>query len=79
MPKTKRDNLKRLLAQAYHNADRSLLCIIELHNIFNPVHPDMAEGLEIATQLIIQAQQIMEQFSLSAWETDKESLLTYRE
>ena len=79
MPKTKRNLLKRKLAQSYHYADECLYRLKDLHLTFAPVHPELAEGLEVAAQLVIQAQTIMETFSLAAWNTKKESLMTYRE
>ncbi len=59
MPKTQRDLYRRRLAQAYININWSATYILELYNIFNPVHPELAaylmntlEGLEVVTDLL---------------------------
>lgn len=79
MPRTKRSQMKRKLAQAYYGMDNALLDIKQIHNIFLPVHPELAQGLELSMQSIIIAQQLIEQFSLSAWNCTKESMMKYRQ
>jgi hypothetical protein len=78
MGKTKRDNLKRTLAQACHSLDGSLVRIAELEEIFRPVHPDLADGLIAAAQLIADAETVLETFALVSWNVDRKTLETYR-
>jgi len=67
MPKTKRDRLKGSIATAYLDLDRSVNQIAEVGVEFDPVHPELAEGLELAVTLITQAQQVIELFYRGAW------------
>ena len=78
MPKTKRDYLKRQLAQAYHHLDVSLERLLPLKTLFEPVHPEHAEGLQIALETILQAQQIIIAFAEITWGMNEESIRAYR-
>jgi len=67
MPKTKRDILKRKLAQSYNLLDTSLEYLRELEEIFRPVHPEYADFLVLIAQNIIVTQEFMMQFWEKAW------------
>ena len=67
MPKTKRDILKRKLAQSYNLLDNALVYIRELEEIFRPVHPKHADMLVLIANVIIQAQEFMMQFWEISW------------
>lgn len=76
--RTNRDKMKRKLGQSVNNLDLALLDIKIIHDIFEPIHPELAEGLETAAALIVNAQEVIGVFSLAAWNTDKDTLKKYR-
>ncbi len=76
--RTKRDALKRKLSQSYHHLDCALMDISALMEVFEEHHADLSEGLEASVHLILQAQKVIETFSLVCWGTNKESLDKYR-
>lgn len=72
--RVKRDNMKRKVAQAHRNLDNVMSDIKTLYDLFEPVHPDIAEGLEISAELCLQSQMLLEVFIERAWSMDKASL-----
>ena len=73
-----RIELRRQIAQAYHNVDRAILDAKELIDMFNPIHPEEAEYLVNSVTLLILAQDLMEQFSIKAWNFDRTQYEIYR-
>jgi len=78
MPKTKRDYLKRKVAQAHYQLEKAYLPIAELEMTFRETHADLADGLVIAAQLTQDAQSMLERFAEFAWEMDIESIKKHR-
>lgn len=78
MAKTKRDNLKRKLAQSYFHNNVTLERLAELYEVFNPVHPEYAEGLQACAELCIHIEHLILAFAKAAWEMSEESLKKYR-
>lgn len=78
MARTKHDAMKRKLGQVLNNTDNALLDLKEIYEIFEPIHPELAEGLKVSIELIIHSQDVIELFSLKCWNTSKDSLLKYR-
>lgn len=78
MTRAARHRLKRKLAQAHHNIDRSLEIMRELEELFRGDHPMLADGLLASATLCISAQEILEIFAFSAWEMDKSAFESYR-
>ncbi len=76
--RTKRDSLKRKLAQAYLNLDKALMDISALMEVFENDHKDLSEGLEASVHLILQSQKVIETFSMVCWNTDAKSLVRYK-
>lgn len=74
MPKTKRDYLKRRVAQALRHLDQSYKPIADLEVTFREVHPDLADGLVISAQMIKDAQTMLEQFAYFAWDMPPDSI-----
>jgi len=67
MPKTKRDKLKGSIATAWLDLERALVQIQEVDEVFDPVHPELAEGLKLVGALLIQSQEMLETFYEVAW------------
>jgi len=78
MPKRKRDYLKRTAAQAYHNIERALGNIYDLHQEFEPHHPDYAQYLELIARNLIMSQRFILDFWKKAWGKIPKSLDSYR-
>ncbi len=72
--RTKRDRMKRKLAQAHRNQTNVMLDIKTLYDLFDAVHPDLAEGLELSAELVLQSQQVLETFASKAWAMDVEAI-----
>ncbi len=66
--------MKRKVAQAHKNLDNVMTDIKCLYDLFEPVHPDMAEGLEISAEMCLVSQTLLEVFIQRAWNMDKASL-----
>ncbi len=66
--------MKRKAAQAHRKLNAVMSDVMFLHGLFEPVHPDIAEGLEIAAELALQSQVLLEVFIERAWNMDKASL-----
>lgn len=67
MPKTKRDLMKRQLAHAYNNFNLAGGHLQVVIDEFKPVHPELAEGLELCQALILQAMNLLVAFATIAW------------
>jgi len=67
MPKTRRDVLKRRVAQAYNNVDRALANVRDLHDQFDPVHPEYGEFLVVIGQTLTQVHKLLMEFWVHAW------------
>lgn len=78
MPRQAKNELYRKFGQAYYHADVALGDLLELKVLFEGVHPELAEGLEIAMKLIFNAQVVLNEFSLNAWNRQAVDLLDYR-
>lgn len=78
MARYKRDALKRKLVQAHHHAGVSGRAIGELQELFQDPHPELAQGLSLAIDLLIQTQNVLEHFARGAWDMDKEVYPSYR-
>lgn len=67
MPKTKRDLLKRKVAQVYEHLEYCLVYLAELYTIFEPVHPEHAEMLMLLAQATTQIQENIKTFCIITW------------
>lgn len=70
--------MKRQLVASHNNLERSFAGMMFLHKLFVDVHPELAEGLEIAAQLVMQSQEILETFALKSWGMNKNQYKSYR-
>jgi hypothetical protein len=70
--------LKRMLAQAIHDLDRSLGNLKQLHDEFEPVHPPYATLLEAIAQVLFFARKMMVNFWEKAWGKAPENIDIYR-
>ena len=68
MPKTKRDVLKTQLNYAATNLDRAIDYIALVGQQFIDPHPELGEGFVIATQLLMQAAEVIDTIYISAWD-----------
>ncbi len=75
--RTKRDRMKRKVAQAHRKLENALLDIKCIYDLFENVHPELAEGLEMAGENIVCAQQIIETFAMSSWNMDTISMMKF--
>ena len=71
MPKTHRDLLKRQVAHAHNNLQLGINHISIVGVQFDGVHPELAEGLKIAIELITQADELLKVFVQAAWGKDE--------
>jgi len=76
--RTKRDTLKRNATQAYNHLDSALEDLLNLKNIFQAQHPDLAAGLDLSMQMILHSQELIEVFAQLAWGLKKENFEVYR-
>ena len=67
MPKTFRQLLQRQIAEAHKNIDLAMKHIIVVHQEFEPVHPELAESLEVAVTGLDTIQSILKSFMSAAW------------
>jgi hypothetical protein len=74
MPKTKRDYLKRRVAQAHRHMEECYKPLADLEVTFRDQHPDLADGLVHSARMVQLAQQLLEEFAAFAWEMPPESI-----
>ena len=67
MPKTVRDIMKRHLAQAYHDLDLPGNHINTVEDSFRKDHPELADGLLAALELIAQIELVLDAFAELSW------------
>lgn len=72
--RTKRDRMKRKLAQAHRNQTNVMLDLKTLYDLFEGVHNDLAEGLELSAELVLQSQRVLETFANNAWGMDVDAI-----
>lgn len=78
MGSTKRDQMKRTLAQAHNNIERALGNLMDVEQQFSGVHDDYAEALQIMAQHLIQVQQWILGFWVKAWGKLPKDIDSYR-
>lgn len=76
--RTKRDSMKRKMAQAVNNLDSVMLDVLYLKQLFEVQHPDLAEELENIAQIALMLQQGIESFSFRVWGTPPDKLGKFR-
>jgi len=67
MAKSKRDILKREVAQAWYHHQRSMEVLLGLKAIFDPVHPELSVALDLAMEADLACQGLLEKFWTEAW------------
>jgi len=67
MTKTKRDILKRKVAQIYNHLDAAMIGLLELRAVFAPHHEDLGAMLEQMAQLLLGVQELVLKFWERAW------------
>jgi len=67
MPKTKRDMLRRQAAHAYNNLMLAMQHLGNIHDAFEPVHPEMAQHLLTTILTINVALDCVKAFVRAAW------------
>ena len=78
MGKTKRDKLRRELAQALHHIDIAIDDIGVVHQAFDGVHDDYAASLLLLAQALGITQEGIKKFWLWAWGRVPENFDSYR-
>jgi len=63
MPKTKRDYIKRTLAQAYINLEWSGTYLANVYELYKNQHPELAELLSLSVEGIINIENLLELFA----------------
>lgn len=79
MGRANRDKLKRQLVSSYNHLDKSFNGIIYLHELFESIHPELAQGLVLSAELIAKAQEMLEAFAIQSWNMEKESFRSYKQ
>jgi len=69
MPKTKRDFLKRSIAQAVNHIEEAQIDLLSLKETFEPVHPEQAAMLEIILQSLEMTISFISDFCMKTWNT----------
>jgi hypothetical protein len=77
MARRKRDNLKRLAAQAFNNLDRGVDDLMELRAEFEQHHIELANELEQIATMAYTVILLLEKFTLKCWQIDIEWLKSY--
>lgn len=67
MPISKRDWLRRRLAQAWNHAEEALEDVLGLEQMFRPHHPELADALETSAKLLVMFQELLGDFAEAAW------------
>lgn len=70
--------LKRKTAQVFNHLDNALRDIRDIHSLFDGVHAEHTQALEVTSQMIIQAQELLEAFSWESWRAKRDKLEKYR-
>jgi len=78
MPKTKRDILKRTVAQAVNHIEEAEIDILGLKETFDKPHPELAKLLDVIMQALEQVIAIITSFCLQAWGTAPQDWYTWR-
>ena len=66
------------MAQIFNHLDYVEVGVAEFYEMFNEHHPELANSLEMAAQTIILGDQILEKFSVQAWNADRARLSKYK-
>jgi hypothetical protein len=69
MPKTKRDFLKRDVAIAVTHIEEAQIRLLELKEVFAPVHPEQAQMLEAILQSLEMSISFISDFCMKTWNT----------
>jgi hypothetical protein len=69
MPKTKRDFLKRSVAQAVNHIEEAQIDLLSLKEIFAPVHPEQAQMLEAILTILETGISFISDFCMKTWNT----------
>lgn len=69
MPKTKRDFLKRSVAQAVNHIEEAQIDLLSLKEIFEPVHPEQAAMLDAILTVLETGIQFISDFCMATWNT----------
>lgn len=78
MGQTKRDKLKRSLAQAHNDLDRAMANLLEVKATFDEHHPDLGSHLEMmATGCLITQNEILK-FWAHSWGKAPKDISTWR-
>jgi len=70
MPKTNRDNIKRLIAQAWINMDFAGKYISQVADMYRQPHPEEAEQLDLACTGILLLEDVLQDFVLRNYMID---------
>ena len=79
MPRTRRDELKRTIAQAHGHITDAMDDFYGLHEQFEPHHPDLAEGLKNAILALSEMQKFVDTFCDIAWGIHPEDYANWRQ
>lgn len=69
MPKTKRDFLKRDIAIAVNHIEEAQIRLLELKEVFAPVHPEYAAMLDAILVVLETGISFISDFCMQAWAT----------
>lgn len=67
MPKSKRDLLRRQVAHAHNNVELSAVHLIQVHDAFKEVHPDLAAPLAMLINNQIEVKSAIERWASDVW------------
>ena len=62
MPRKTREYLLRFADEAHNDLDRALMNVAHLAETYRDHHPDMSEQLDAIGQVIVQTQEVLDQF-----------------
>lgn len=67
MPKSRKQQLHRKVAQAYHHCEETLKNVVWLHSEFDEAHPEYAVILDLIAQNVLMTEAWIKDFSMKAW------------
>lgn len=77
MPRTKRDILKRNVAQAMNGVARAILDVNEVYKPFVEQNKPEAKVLESVMLGLAREREVLIVFAKAAWDLDEDSILVY--
>ena len=77
MPRSKRDNLKRSIAQSTNHIAGAIVDVYTVRLTFGEHHPELTQVLEMVEQALEANRVMLVAFAQVAWEVNEDALMSY--